>query len=85
MQPPRLIPAGLIVAALLVAACNGTGDTEETPGPDVTRPESQGSVREVRLGLGVQPWEDTRSAHVNSFATAGRHAELVSIARVPPW
>lgn len=68
-----------------MAACNETGETEEPPGPDVTRPESQGPVREVRLGLGVQPSEDTPSAHINTFATAAQHADLVSIARVPPW
>ena len=68
-----------------MAACNGTEETEDLPGPDVTRPESQGPVRELRLGLGVQPWEDTPSAHVDTFATAARHADLVSIARVPPW
>ena len=75
----------LIVAALLVAACNGSKDAEEPAGPDVTRPEPRGPVRELRLGLGVQPWEDTRSAHIDTFATAAQHAELVSIARVPPW
>lgn len=68
-----------------MAACNGTEETEDLPGPDVTRPEPQGPVRELRLGLGVQPSEDTPSAHINTFATAAQHAELVSIARVPPW
>ena len=42
-------------------------------------------MRQLRLGLGVQPWEETPSAHVDTFATAARHADLVSIARVPPW
>lgn len=85
MQRSRLSPALVIVAALLVAACIGTEETEDLPGPDVTRPESQGPTRELRLGLGVQPWEDTPSAHINTFATAAQHADLVSIARVPPW
>ena len=66
----------MIVAALLVAACNGTEETEDLPGPDVTRPEPQGPVRELRLGLGVQPWEDTPSAHINTFATAAQQSAL---------
>ena len=76
----------MIVAALIVAACNGTGDSEETgPGPEVVRPASQGPPRTVRLGLGAQPAEETREVYVDTFTTAARHAELVSIARVPPW
>lgn len=76
----------MIVAALIVAACNGTGDSDETgPGPDVIRPASQGPPRTVRLGFGAQPAEETREVYVDTFTTAARHAELVSIARVPPW
>ena len=85
MQRSRLLPAVLIVAALLVAACDDTRDSDEPPGPEVTRPAPEGAVRQLRLGLGVQPWEETPSAHVDTFATAARHADLVSIARVPPW
>ena len=86
MQYSRLFPATMIVAALIFAACNGTGDSDETgPGPDVIRPASQGPPRTVRLGLGAQPAEETREVYVDTFTTAARHAELVSIARVPPW
>ncbi len=86
MQYSRLFPATIIVAALIFAACNGTGDSDETgPGPDVIRPASQGPPRTVRLGLGAQPAEETREVYVDTFTTAARHAELVSIARVPPW
>lgn len=86
MQYSRLFPATMIVAALIFAACNGTGDSGETgPGPDVIRPASQGPPRTVRLGLGAQPAEETREVYVDTFTTAARHAELVSIARVPPW
>lgn len=85
MQRSRLLPAVLIVAALLAAACNETRSPDEPPGPEVTRPAPEGALRELRLGLGAQPWEETPSAHVDTFATAARHADLVSIARVPPW
>ena len=86
MQRSRLFPATLIVAALIAAACAGSGEPEApAPGPEVSRPESQGAPRALRLGLGAQPAEETRAAYVNAFAGAGRHAELVSIARVPPW
>ncbi len=86
MQYSRLFPATMIVAALIFAACNGTGDSDETgPGPDVIRPASQGPPRTVRLGLGAQPAEETREVYVDTFTTAARHAEMVSIARVPPW
>lgn len=85
MQRSRLLPAVLIVAALLAAACDETRSPDEPPGPEVTRPAPEGALRELRLGLGAQPWEETPSAHVDTFATAARHADLVSIARVPPW
>ena len=85
MQRSRLLPAALIVAALLAAACDETRSPDAPPGPEVTRPAPEGALRELRLGLGAQPWEETPSAHVDTFATAGQHADLVSIARVPPW
>lgn len=85
MQRSRLLPAVLIVAALLATACDETRSPDEPPGPEVTRPAPEGALRELRLGLGAQPWEETPSAHVDTFATAARHADLVSIARVPPW
>ncbi len=86
MQYSRLFPAVLIVAALLVAACDGARNSDKpTPGPEVTRPAPEGPPRQVRLGLGAQPAKATRDVYVDTFATAARHAELVSIARVPPW
>ena len=86
MQRSHLFPAFLILAALLAAACQGTGDSDgPTPGPDVTRPAPEGQPRALRLGLGLQPSEETRDAYVSAFADAARNADLVSIARVPPW
>ena len=86
MQCSRLLPAALIVAVLLATACDRAEESAHSlPGPEVTRPASQGPARELRLGLGAQPAEETREVYVDTFATAARHAELVSIARVPPW
>ena len=86
MQRLRLLPALLIVAAFLAAACQDPDASgSPRPGPEVVRPAAQGEPRELRLGLGVQPAAETREAYVNTFATAARHADLVSIARVPPW
>ena len=86
MQCSRLFPAALIVAALLAVACDRPGESkDQLPGPEVTRPEPQGPPRTLRLGLGAQPAEETREVYVDTFATAARHAELISIARVPPW
>ena len=71
---------------LLATACDRAEESADSlPGPEVTRPASQGPARELRLGLGAQPAEETREVYVDTFATAARHAELVSIARVPPW
>ncbi len=86
MQCARLFPAILIVAALLASACQDSGDSgDPAPGPEVVRPAPRGAPRELRLGLGVQPSVETPDAYVNAFASAARHADLVSVARVPPW
>ena len=86
MQQSRLFPAVLIVAVLLVVACDDAGSEDDPgPGPEVTRPRAEGPLRQVRLGLGAQPAEETHEAYVNTFVTAARYADLVSIARVPPW
>lgn len=86
MQWSRLFPATLIVAALLAVACDRAGEsTDPAPGPEVTRLDRQGPERALRLGLGAQPAEETREVYVDAFVTAARHAELVGIARVPPW
>lgn len=85
MQRSRLFSALLIVAALVAAACADGAGGEEGPGPEITRPAPEGPERDVLLGLGAQPQQETRSAYLSTFATAARHADLVSIARVPPW
>ena len=86
MQCSRLFPAALIVAALFLAACQEAGGPDNpTPGPEVTRSAPQGPPRALQLGLGLQPTEETHDAYVSAFANAARHADLVSIARVPPW
>ena len=70
----------------MAVACGGGAESDApAPGPEVTRPAPEGEPRGLRLGLGAQPAEETRPAYVNAFANAGRYAELVSIARVPPW
>ncbi len=51
----------------------------------MTRAVGQGEPRQLRLGFGTQPPEPTRAAWLDTFAQAGRYAEIVRIARVPPW
>ncbi len=70
---------------LLAAACQGAGLDDLTPGPEFDRPVSQGPTRELQLGLGIQAVEETPEAYVSAFAGAATNADLVSIARVPPW
>lgn len=84
----RPLPAALIVAALgaaaLTGAC-GNGDEPERPGPRATREPSLGAPRDLRLGFGAAPADETREAWIAAFAAAARHAEIIRIARVPPW
>ncbi len=85
MQCSRLFPALLIVAVSLGIACSGDAASDTTPGPPVTRPPSEGAPRQLQLGLGAQPVEATRTELIRTIAGTARNAEVVSIARVPPW
>ena len=85
MQRSRLLPAILIVAAALAFACGGEQEASAPPGPEVTRAAPQGAPRQLQLGLGAQARARARTAWLAAFAHAGRYAEIVRIARVPPW
>ena len=84
-------PAGLIVAAVLVAlgvfgaACKGGDNDEVGPGPTVVRAEESGEPRSFKLGFGALPPSQTTEAYVNTFATAAQYAEIINIRRTPPW
>ncbi len=39
----------------------------------------------MRLGFGVRPADQTRAAWIAAFAEVAPHAEIIRIARVPPW
>ena len=84
----RLLPAALIVAAAMIAACGGTGDGSGEPvhpGPTVVRAAPEGEPRTLQLGFGALPAEETNESYVNTFANAAQYAELVMITRAPPW
>ena len=87
MSRLRLIPAALIVAATLLAACSeGIGDGGNSqPGPTVVRAEPQGEPRQLLLGFGALPPEQTNESYLRAFANVGQYAEIVRISRVPPW
>ncbi len=77
----------MIVAVVLLAACreeNG-GAVNELPGPTVVRSDPQGEPRQVLLGFGALPPEQTQESYLRTFANAGQYAEVVRISRVPPW
>lgn len=77
----------MIVAAVLLAACreeNG-GAVNELPGPTVIRADPEGEPRQVLLGFGALPPEQTQESYLRTFANAGQYAEVVRISRVPPW
>ena len=83
----RLIPATMIVAAVLLAACREEdGDAvNELAGPTVIRDDPEGEPRQILLGFGALPPEQTNESYLRTFANVGQYAEVVRISRVPPW
>jgi hypothetical protein len=88
-RPP--LPAAAIVAALCVlvwsigGACVGGGDDSKGPGPAVTRAQSQGDPRHVRIGFTSLGPERTADAYASTFAIAAQYGEVIAIPRTPPW
>lgn len=68
----------------LAGACGG-GDAPDRAGPEATRAPARGEPRSLRLGLGARPADQTRAAWIEAIAETVPHAEIVRIARVPPW
>src|SRR5690242_10132718 len=70
-RPP--LPAAAIVAALcmligsIAAGCIGGDDSGKGPGPTVTRAQSQGDPRKLRIGFTSLSPERTADAYTSTF------------------